>query len=185
MEKEVLLSNRKIKYILKRSQRAKYQRLVISYDGKITLTVPWWSTVCSAEKFLSEKSPWIIKKLKHFEKYKNKTVLKSSRRDYKKYKENARKLVLDRLNHFNQFYNFSWKSISIRNQKTRWGSCSCQGSLNFHYKIIFLPDELRDYIIIHELCHLKEFNHSGEFWDLVEKTVPGYKRARRKLRNII
>ena len=68
--------------------------------------------------------------------------------------------------------------------KTRWGSCSKKGTLNFNYKIALLSPELRDYIIVHELCHLGEFNHSSKFWLLVEKTVPNYKTLRKQIKQI-
>ncbi len=95
---------------------------------------------------------------------------------YNKYKEEARILVHQRLEHFNAYYNFTYSRVSIRNQKTRWGSCSSKGNLNFSYRILFLEPEAQDYLIIHELCHLKQFNHSQAFWDLVAEQSPNYKK---------
>ena len=106
----------------------------------------------------------------------------SSKARYKEHKETARELALARLSHFNQFYGFDYKKIFIKNLKSRWGSCSKLQNLNFNYKIVFLSVELQDYLIVHELCHLSEFNHSPKFWALVEKTIPNYKHARRELR---
>ena len=107
---------------------------------------------------------------------------KYTRWDYKKHKESARALAHARVAHFNSFYNFPVGRISIRNTKTRWGSCSKKGNLNFNYKILFLSSHMTDYIIVHELCHLKEFNHSQNFWDLVAKIVPEHKAIRSELR---
>lgn len=90
-------------------------------------------------------------------------------------KEVARVVVLERLAHFNQFYNFHWNRVAIRNQRRCWGSCSAKGNLNFNYKVLFLPEHLRDYIIVHELCHLKHLNHGKEFWDLVAQQMPEYR----------
>lgn len=95
--------------------------------------------------------------------------------NYLKYKKDAEALVKDRLEYFNKFYNYKWGRVTIRDQKTRWGSCSKKGNLNFNYKIALLTPDQADYIIVHELCHLKEFNHSQRFWDLVAETVPEYK----------
>lgn len=106
-----------------------------------------------------------------------------SRRLYEAHKESARTMVLDRIRHFNTHYGLPIKKIAIRNQKSRWGSCSRKGNLNFNYKLTFLPPELRDYVIVHEICHIKEFNHGRGFWQLVAETVPEYKEMRKQLRN--
>lgn len=105
-----------------------------------------------------------------------------SRRDYLKYKESVRALAHERLAHWNAHYQFPIRLVSIRNQKSRWGSCSSKGNLNFNYKIVFLPKELQDYVIVHELCHLKEMNHSIRFWNLVSETIPEWKKRRQELR---
>ena len=88
----------------------------------------------------------------------------------------------ERVEYFNKIYNFSFNKILIKNQKTRWGSCSNKGNLNFNYKILFLPEALRDYIIVHELCHLKEFNHSKNFWKLISRAIPDYSEIKNELR---
>ena len=102
--------------------------------------------------------------------------------NYLKYKNQATVLVKEKLEYFNQFYNYKYNRIVIRNQKTRWGSCSKRGNLNFNYKVALLSEKEVNYIVVHELCHLGEFNHSKKFWDLVEKTIPDYKDARNSLR---
>lgn len=109
--------------------------------------------------------------------------IKKKSLNYIKYKKQAVVLVRERLEYFNTFYNFKYGRVAIRNQKTRWGSCSKKGNLNFNYKIVLLTPKQADYIIVHELCHLKEFNHSQRFWDLVAKAVPDYKEVRHSLRN--
>ncbi len=108
--------------------------------------------------------------------------ISSSTKIYLKYKEDARRRVNDRLVHFNTVYGYSYGKVCIKNQKTRWGSCSSKRNLNFNYKIIFLPEHLVDYIIVHELCHLEEFNHGKRFWDLVARTIPHHELCRNELR---
>ncbi len=110
------------------------------------------------------------------------TRRKGSRKEYLAHKELARQLVMERLEHYNQFYGFKYHKVTIRNQKTRWGSCSKAGNLNFSYKIALLPPRLADYIIVHELCHLAQFNHSRAFWELVEQQFPDHRELRKQLK---
>lgn len=107
---------------------------------------------------------------------------KGSKSEYLKYKNQALDLVKNKLEHFNKFYNFKYNKVTVRNQSTRWGSCSKSGNINFNYKLALLPESLLDYVVVHELCHLGEFNHSKNFWDLVARTVPDYKERRQELR---
>ena len=114
--------------------------------------------------------------------FRRKKVRRRSRRTssvtkhYVENKEVARELVLARLAVFNRHYSLKWNRVAIRNQRRCWGSCTSLKNLNFNYKIIFLPPHLQDYIIVHELCHLKELNHGQNFWNLVAETVPDYKQ---------
>lgn len=109
--------------------------------------------------------------------------LEPSRKDYIENKNEAFALVSERVKFYNKFYNFTFNKIYIKNQKTRWGSCSNKQNINLNYKIIFLPQRHQDYIIVHEMCHLKEFNHSRKFWALVERALPNYLEIKKELRN--
>ncbi len=103
---------------------------------------------------------------------------------YTTYREHARALVTDRLSYWNQFFNLTYGRVAIRNQSTRWGSCSTKRNLNFNYRIAFLPVELADYIIVHELCHLIEFNHGPQFWAHVARAIPDYIQRKNTLKEI-
>ena len=96
--------------------------------------------------------------------------------------EQARFFVENRISYFNKFYKFEINRIAIKNTSTRWGSCSSKKNLNFNYKIIFLKPELSDYLIVHELCHLGQLNHSKKFWALVFKTIPDYAKINKELK---
>lgn len=114
-------------------------------------------------------------------------MLRRARRGHKHYltyKEAARALVHRRLSELNAHYGFVYHRVAIKNMTSRWGSCSTKKNLNFNYRIVFLPAHLQDYIIVHELCHLRVFNHSQTFWDLVAEMVPEYKTYRRLLRKV-
>jgi hypothetical protein len=111
-----------------------------------------------------------------------------SRKLYETNKEAARAMVKERIeyfmNHYGVRHDISVGRIAIRNQKSRWGSCSKKGNLNFNYKLLFMPPQIRDYVIVHEICHIKEFNHRPSFWSLVAETVPDWRARRSDLRKI-
>ena len=171
-----------IRYSVKESDRAKRMRLAVYCDATVVVTVPRGVEMGLIEKFLQEKRSWIEDKIAYFTQFKNKPITRFSETDYKKYKDDAFALAYERVSHFNQIYGFSYNDINIKNQKTRWGSCSAKGNLNFNYKILFLPEAVRDYVVVHELCHLKEFNHSKKFWNLVAKALPEYLEINAELR---
>ena len=79
--------------------------------------------------------------------------------------------------------NLQYGRITIRNQKTRWGSCSGKGNLNFNCLLMLAPDEIVDYVVVHELCHLIEMNHSKAFWAQVENVLPDYRERRKWLKD--
>jgi len=108
----------------------------------------------------------------------------STNKTYLKHKEEARLVIHSRLTHFAPLCGVNYKRVAIRDTKRSWGSCSSLGNLNFNYKLIFLPKCLSDYVIVHELCHLKELNHSQRFWDEVEKVMPEYRKYQNQLRVI-
>lgn len=112
------------------------------------------------------------------------TVTAVSKKAFEEHKAEALRIAVERVEHFNQHYGFTVGMIRIKNQATRWGSCSKKGNLNFNYKLALLPSALQDYLIVHELCHLGEFNHSRSFWALVAQMIPDHVELRRQLRQI-
>jgi predicted metal-dependent hydrolase len=183
LRKNILLSGSSIEYLIRKNRRAKRMKLAVYCDGRVVATVPRWLDVPFLERIIQQKAGWIIEKIEKFKKNgKHNRLFTGNRKDYKARKEEARKLVAEKIKYFNNFYNLRFNKISIRNQHTRWGSCSKNGNLNFNYRIIYLPGHLADYLIVHELCHLQEFNHSRKFWELVEKTIPDSKERERALK---
>ena len=138
------------------------------------------------EKMVAEKRGWILEKIEIARRdgalRRLESKPKRSKKQIAEDKDRALDLIRSRIEHFNLVYRLSWKRIAIRNQKTRWGSCSKRGNLNFNYKIALLPPHLSDYIIVHELCHLAQMNHSKKFWELVAQTVPDWRDRRREIR---
>lgn len=115
-------------------------------------------------------------------KRRRRTTHKASATHYSLHRERAREFVHERLVYWNTQYGCTYNRVAIRNQVTRWGSCSSKQNLNFNYRILFLPRHLADYIIVHELCHLIELNHSPAFWAHVEKALPNYFAHMQELR---
>ena len=98
-------------------------------------------------------------------------------------KHHAKTHLPGRAKYLAQKYGFVFKRLSIRSQRTRWGSCSASGNISLNYRLMKYRKELIDYVIIHELCHLKELNHSKKFWELVESLVPDYKSLKKELKS--
>lgn len=98
------------------------------------------------------------------------------------YRRQAETVFAERLTLYNQIYQYPYARVAIKAQKTRWGSCSRQGNLNFNWRLLLAPLAVLDYVVVHELCHLREMNHSPRFWQLVSVACPTYAAARRWLR---
>jgi predicted metal-dependent hydrolase len=94
----------------------------------------------------------------------------------------AKEIFVSRTLHFTKLYGLTFKNVTVKDQKSKWGSCSTRGNLNYNWKLIFGPKSILDYIVVHEVCHLKEMNHSDRFWSLVGLHYPEYKEMRRWLR---
>lgn len=105
----------------------------------------------------------------------------AARRAYLLHKEAARRLIYAIIARFAPLYGVSVRAVSIRDQQSRWGSCARSGRLSFNYRLALLPPRLAEYVVVHELCHLLEFNHSAKFWALVSKTVPEHRALRQAL----
>lgn len=183
MNRQINLHNRVVSYSVRKSKRAKRLRLAVYCEGNLVVTLPKGINISTAEKYIVKKSKWIVSKLDYFKKASLSKTFKLTHRDFVKYKDIALYLASDRVEHFNKIYKHKFNKLTIKNQKTRWGSCSKNKNLNFNFKIALLPPNLRDYIIVHELCHLKEFNHSKKFWNLVRKTLPKYQAIVTDLKN--
>lgn len=185
MKKTIRLKNQKIEYKLRKSWRARRLRLAVYCDGSFVVTAPRGFDFSRIEEFIVQKTEWVLEKLDFAKKRgRSLTFFRNSKKKYKKLKHEALSLAGRKTAEFNRIYGFKYSKISIRNQKTRWGSCSKKGNLNFSYKIALLPKKYLDYIIVHELCHLEEFNHSPDFWNLVARTIPDYKEIRKKIRKL-
>lgn len=156
----------------------------INPDLSVTVRAPMYAPQSDIERILREKESWIqkhIEKIREQEAKKKETQGESVESEYltneeiKKLADKALQHITKRVSYFAKQIGVTYGRITIRNQKTRWGSCSSKGNLNFNCLLMLTPLEVIDYVVVHELCHRKEMNHSKAFWAEVEKVLPDYK----------
>ena len=171
----------KYEYVLKRSKR-KSISVEISREAKIIVRAPLKMSIKDIEAFLNSKSQWIDK---HLSDAKDKLATmprKLTEAEKNELRKNAKILITKRVEYFAKLMGVEYKRISVKFQKTRFGSCSTKKNLNFNALIALMSPEILDYVIVHELSHLKEMNHSATFWHEVEKVIPNYKQKRKWLK---
>ncbi len=181
-KRSIDLGGSKIVYSLKTSGRARRLRVTVKPGGKMLVTKPVFLDEVAVDDFLRQKSGWITKHIKRAATMPLALSPRERKIEFAKHKSAAMARVRGIISRLNGQYGFAVKSVSIRDQRTRWGSCSSKGALNFNYRVALVPGHLADYVVAHELCHLREMNHSKRFWDLVAQTVPGHQQARKELR---
>lgn len=152
----------------------------IKPDGQVVVRCPKRMSIVEARRFAESKAGWIEK---HLAKRAAQDVEKYTPKEIEQLREQARKLVTDRVNHYAPIIGVTYNRIAIRTQHTRWGSCSSKGNLNFNCLLAIVPSEVLDYVVVHELCHRKELNHSARFWNEVERIIPDYKARRKWLKD--
>lgn len=169
---------REVSYTLKRYSRQRCIRLIAHQDGTLVVTAPRWVRVREIERFVEDRKMWIEKHVI------GKVRTEYSNAQKRLYKKLARQRVTDMLDRVNGYYEFLWGRVSVRESRSQWGSCSSKKNLSFSWRVALLKDDLLEYIVAHELCHLKEMNHSPAFWELVSHSVPDYRERRKSLKDI-
>lgn len=159
--------------------RRKTIALEIKEDLSVLVRAPFHTTQEEIQGFIDSHRNWLTKKYGELEKAKEKRGISPCPHTLRaEERKRIAEYFLSRVQYYQQLMNLSCKGISIRNQKTRWGSCSSKGNLNFNYKLYYMPPEILDYVVVHELAHLKHMNHSREFWSYVGRYMPEYERHR-------
>lgn len=167
-----------IKIEIIRSSR-KTLAIEIRPDMHVIVRAPHRAPNGYIEQFISDRADWIVEHLRRMEQ-KNRQcndalpVKKLSNNDIKELADKACTCIPGRVAHFAPLVGVTYGRITIRNQRTRWGSCSSRGNLNFNCLLMLAPPEVIDYVVVHELCHRKEMNHSQLFWNEVARVLPGY-----------
>ena len=163
--------------------------LEVTADGRVKARVPNRTADAVVEKFVKERAGWIAEKYLLQKARQEKQKLARGTRDYEqnpaleaRYRELARAVIGQRVSYFAAKMGVTYGRISIRDQKTRWGSRSGRGNLNFNWKLVLMPPEVLDYVVVHELAHRKQMNHSPLFWAEVGRVLPDYESRRRWLK---
>lgn len=158
----------------------------IKPGGEIIIRAPRLLPKAAILSFAYEKADWI---LSSYEKQKDRAVpSKDEPKDAatlaleKRYRDAAKEYIPKRVEYYHEFTGGTYNKITIRDQKTRWGSCSSNGTLSFNYRLMLAPPRVLDYVVVHELCHLTHMNHSSDFWNMVASILPDYKEYRRWLK---
>lgn len=151
----------------------------IKPNGSVTVYAPNRMPLSLIELFVSQKAGWIEKTL---QKLQSANVGRAPARQLTEEKikylvEDAKRIVPQRVKYYAEQMGVTYKRITIRSQRTRWGSCSSKDNLNFNCLLMLAPDDVLDYVVVHEICHLKEMNHSKRFWAEVEKVLPDYEMS--------
>lgn len=179
--KKTVNFNEKLRVI--RSSR-KTLAMEITKDEEILVRAPYCTPDAEIQSFIADSAGWIEK---HLQKVKDENKAASldgklTMEDIRALADKALVVIPERVACYAPKAGVTYGRITIRNQKSRWGSCSARGNLNFNCLLMLAPPEVIDYVVVHELCHRKEMNHSPAFWAEVEKILPDYRIRRQWLK---
>lgn len=172
-----------------RSSR-KTMSLEVTKDGAVRVRCPYNMPVAQIRRFTEEKRGWIEKHVKLAEDRKKQAQQNPQQKQplteaqIHRLTELAGTVLPQKTAYYARLLGVTYGRIAIRHQKTRWGSCSAKGNLNFNCLLMLMPEEVVDYVVVHELCHRLQMNHSPQFWAEVEKVLPDYRQRRKKLKQL-
>ena len=159
----------------------------VNVEGAVIVRAPKRVSKREIERLLKEKETWIMKSIAKMQQRKAEIESNSepslTMDGIHELANRALEYIPQRVAYYAPIVGVDYGRITIRNQKTRWGSCSGKGNLNFNCLLMLTPAEVIDYVVVHELCHRIEMNHSKAFWSEVERVLPGYKSARKWLKD--
>lgn len=161
--------------------RRKTLAIQVKRDGQVVVRSPFGVLEKQIDGFVSSHKVWIQKQLEAVEKRREQTRTFSEEEE-KQYRKAAREVLSRKTAWWAKTMQVDYGRIAIRSQATRWGSCSSLGNLNYNWKLILLPEPIQDYVVVHELAHRIEMNHSARFWAVVEQYLPDYQERRKQLR---
>ncbi len=180
MPKEELVKIAGLSVLLVRSSR-KTLAVQIRADGTVIARAPLRMPKDRILCFLSEKASWIRMqqgRMQERENMRQQARIHLDAAQEKELRERAKSVLAQRTAYFARQIGVTYGRITVRDQKTRWGSCSQTGNLNFNFRLILAPSEVLDYVVVHELCHRRQMNHSTQFWQEVAQVLPDYRKRK-------
>lgn len=158
--------------------------LELKDDGRVLLRAPLWCSRRELERFAEQNRGWIERKRREYAERREAlaAIPKLTEEELRALQKRGRQVFLARCAVYAPLLGVSYGRISVRRQRSKWGSCSGKGNLNFNCLLLLAPESVLDYVVVHELCHRREMNHSKRFWALVGSICPHYGEARRWLR---
>ena len=169
------------KYEVIRSNR-KTIAIQIKGDGQVIVRAPMRMSKATIQQFIAQKKDWIARHLTSIQQRQVSPEAAFTAAELQQLALSAKEDIARRVARFALLVGVSYSRITIRAQKTRWGSCSAKGNLNFNCLLMLCPEVVRDYVVVHELCHRKELNHSARFWEEVASVLPAYEESRKWLK---
>jgi predicted metal-dependent hydrolase len=165
---------------LQRDRRARRYVLRVNTDGTLRLTLPRWGSLEAARRFVRAERGWIERERARLLRRGAPSISAAERASLER---RARIELPARLRELAAQHGFDAGRVAIRDQRSRWGSCSPRGDISLNWRLVTMPDAVRDYVILHELAHLREPNHSRRFWRVMSRICPDWREARRWLRD--
>ena len=166
-----------------RHPRARRYVVRVRSDGTVRVTIPRWGSKREAVAFADQQRGWIERQLARLQAERAEPRERLSEEERDALRARAKRELPDRLLQLAGQFGLRVSRVSVRNQQSRWGSCSPNGHIYLNWRLVTMPDWVRDYVIVHELMHLKRLDHSRKFWQLVAAACPQYQEARAWLRS--
>jgi predicted metal-dependent hydrolase len=165
-----------------RHPRARRYVIRVRPDGTVRVTVPQWGSRRHAELFAEQQRPWIERQRAKVRQDTAQGPALSPEAVTEFRRQAARELPAH-LRRIAAHHDLHVSRVSVRDQRSRWGSCSPTGHICLNWRLVLMPDHVRDYVLVHELMHLRRMDHSRHFWRLVAQACPDYEQARQWLRD--
>ena len=166
-------------YTIKYSNRRTVSLMI--KDGALIVKAPYGVSRRYLDKVVSDHALWVERSIERQKKKEAKFNYLTDE-DVIRLREKAKIIIRDRVEYYSKIMGLNYGRITITSAKTRFGSCSSKGNLSFSYRLMLYPDEAVDYVVVHELAHLREMNHSKNFYKIIEQVLPDYKERRKLLK---